>query len=286
MKLGSRLEKCASVLLIVATGVLVSGTKACQEDYDFASQANVPSSTGTSASTATPSATVTPSVTPTGSQTPSSGGTATVTPTVTPDPGDDEETQGATGEDDLFNQLSTLGEGKSARAVGGDRGAQGAAAAGGAGQVGGNWLGEAFTKDSEGAWRDKDGDGYSDTLEEERQSDPQDSGSTPQLGATTKLDERVRPQDVEREADRRGDESRMADDDEVELDADTDGIPDEVENQRGMNPKAGDSDADGIRDDRELVLGTNPLRVDSDSDGISDAREYSAGMDPTIPEPK
>jgi hypothetical protein len=285
MKLGSRLERCASALLVVATGVLVSGTKACQRDYDFASQSNVPAATGTPLNTATAAATTTVTVTITGSITPGTATPGTVTPTGTADPGgDSEETQGAVGGDDLFNELSSLSEGRSLAGAPVAKELEGAA--GDSSKGGENWLGGAFSKDAEGSWKDRDGDGFSDTLEEEKQSDPQDSASTPRLSGGTRLEDRVRPQDVEQEADRRGDESRRSGDEEVELDTDVDGIPDEIETQRGLNPRAADSDQDGIRDDREVVLGTNPLRVDSDSDGISDAREYAAGSDPTVPEPK
>lgn len=290
MKFGSRLERFASVLLVMATGVLVSGTKACQEDYDFASQSNLPSATGTPVSSATFTPTITGTVTitgsitetPVGSVTPS--GSSTATPTVTPVESDDQETQGAAGGDDLFSELSALSEGKSSA---GAAGAQRAAARSDSAvrAHGENWLGTAFSKDQEGAWNDQDGDGYSDSLEEEVGTNPQDASSSPKV-ASTKLEARIRPQEVEQEADRRGDDSRAADGDEVAPDSDVDGIPDEVENQRGTNPNAIDSDGDGLRDDREIVLGTNPLRTDSDGDGISDAREYADGSDPTIPDAK
>jgi hypothetical protein len=259
--------------------VLVSGTKACQEDYDFASQANVPG-TGTPASSQTPTPTTTATITPTGSITPVGTGTATATPTGT-DAADsgDEETQQVGAGDDLFNELSALSESKSGS------GATGAGAAAVAGAKGQNWLGSAFSKDSE-AWTDSDGDGFSDAMEEEHQSDPRSATSAPKLESNTKLEDRIRQQEVEQEADRLGDEARSAGDEEEESDTDGDGVPNGVEEQRGMNPGAADSDQDGVRDDRELVLGTNPLKVDSDADGVSDMREYTSGTDPTIPETK
>ena len=292
MRANTRLERCATVLLIVAIGALVSGTKACQEDYDFASQSNVPANTGTPSDSATATQTVTATgsatvtITPTGTIVQVTGTVTpaeTAEPDVTDDPNaGDETTQGASGGGDLFNELSSLGEDKSRIGARDLKNAPSSDKRGG--NKGSNWLGEAFTKDTDGAWRDRDGDGFSDNLEEEADSDPKDAGSIPKLEASSRLEDRIRPQEVEQEADRRGDESRFAGEDEVEVDTDVDGIPDEVEIQRGLNPASMDSDQDGIRDDRELVLGTNPLRIDSDSDGISDSREYSAGLDPTIPE--
>lgn len=286
MKFGSRLERCASALLVIGIGVLVSGTKACQEDYNFADQANVPGGTGTPASTLTATASVTPSITPTGSITPTANGTTTATPVNTTDPGDGGEddggdnTEDAGAGDDLFNELSALSEGKSGGRA--DAGAKPDVS----GSKGENWLGAAFAKDPEGSWRDGDGDGFSDSFEEEHQSDPQNAGSTPKVETSTRLEDRIRQQEVEQQADRLGDQSRTAEGEEASLDSDVDGVPDEIEEQRGLNPQSIDSDQDGLRDDRELVLGSNPLSVDSDGDGISDVREYALGSDPTIPEQK
>jgi hypothetical protein len=281
MKFGSRLERCASALLVIGIGVLVSGTKACQEDYNFADQANVPGGTGTPASTLTATASATPSVTPTGSITPTVNGTNTPTPVGTDDPADDgEDTQEAGGGDDLFNELSALSESKSGGRAGG------AAKPDAASSKGQNWLGAAFSKDPEGSWRDGDGDGYSDAFEEEYQSEPQNAASAPKLETSTRLEDRIRQQEVEQQADRLGDEARVGEGEDAPVDSDVDGVPDDIEEQRGLNPQSIDSDQDGLRDDRELVLGSNPLSVDSDGDGISDVREYALGSDPTIPEPK
>lgn len=284
MKFETSLERCASALLVVAAGVLVGGTKACQENYDFASQSNVPSATGTAVNSATPTPTPTTSgtvsLTPSGS--PVAVGSATATRTATPMETGDPSTQGAVGGDSLFNQLSALSEGGTPGAAGQRAAASVDSKTNSADE---NWLGEAFSKDGEGSWADQDRDGYSDVLEEEAGTNPQDASSAPKI-ATTKLSDRIRPQDVELESDKRGDDSHAADGATDSLDSDMDGIPDEVEVQRGTNPNAIDSDSDGIRDDREIILGTNPLRTDSDGDGISDALEYSQGSDPTIPEQK
>jgi hypothetical protein len=263
--------------------VLVSGTKACQEDYDFASQANV-AGTGTAVSSLTATPSSSPTITPTGSITPADTGTVTPTPSDVADDEGEETGQAGAG-DDLFNELSALSEGKSGGSVAA-AGAAGAVISAGGAAKSENWLGAAFSKDPEDTWRDSDGDGFSDAMEEANQSDPRNSASAPKLEGATRLEDRVRQQEVEQEADRLGDESRSASEGEGESDSDGDGIPDVVEVQRGTNPNAGDSDQDGLRDDREIVLGTNPLKVDSDADGISDMREYISGTDPTITDGK
>jgi hypothetical protein len=198
-------------------------------------------------------------------------GSATITAAAT----ETEDSEVAVGDGDLFQELSALGA-KTGGAAG--------VAAGAAGSKSENWLGEAFTKD-DGSWQDADADGFSDGLEKDRETDPQNAGSAPSELGATKLNDRISPQDVELEVQRLAAESRDSGE-EAAQDSDADGIPDDVEKQRGMNGTAADSDADGLRDDRELVLGTNPVRSDSDGDGISDNREYMLGLDPTIPEPK
>jgi hypothetical protein len=264
---GSRLDRFASALVVLSVGVLVSGTKACQEDYQFAAQSTV-----TPTTTETPEGTITGSPTVTGSVTP----VATATGTITVAPTETEDTEVATGDGDLFQELSALGT-KS------EGGAVGAASAGSGAKID-NWLGEAFAKD-DGSWQDADADGFSDAMEKASESDSQNANSTPNEPGTTKLEERISPQDVELETRRLAEESK-GDGEEGNVDTDSDGIPDEVERQRGMNSAAVDSDAEGLRDDRELVLGTNPLRADSDADGISDNREYLNGLDPTISDGK
>ncbi|MEM7246216.1 MAG: hypothetical protein AAF533_12785 [Acidobacteriota bacterium] len=69
------------------------------------------------------------------------------------------------------------------------------------------------------------------------------------------------------------------------LDADMDGVPDELEELMGLDPTLADSDgdtvpdgladgdADGVPDWREFILGTDPTRRDTDGDGIDDGDE-------------
>lgn len=93
----------------------------------------------------------------------------------------------------------------------------------------------------------------------------------------------------------------------VVLDADQDGIPDDLEPKYGTDPLNPDSDDDGLRDGDEanvyftvptafdtdqdglsdgaevLQYGTDPLNRDTDGDETSDGREVAAGRDPLDP---
>jgi hypothetical protein len=140
-----------------------------------------------------------------------------------------------------------------------------------------NWLGESFSKEDDNSWQDSDGDGFSDGLEEDFGTDPNGAGSAPRSALVTRLAARVGPDAVGDEAPRESGDV---------TDTDSDGVSDEIEEQRGMNPRSMDSDADGLPDNKELAFGSNPLQVDSDGDGISDGREFDFGADPTVAEPK
>jgi hypothetical protein len=59
----------------------------------------------------------------------------------------------------------------------------------------------------------------------------------------------------------------------ITLDADGDGLADEVELQLGTDPYNPDSDGDRLLDGDELALGFDPLNPDTDGDGILDGDE-------------
>ena len=67
-------------------------------------------------------------------------------------------------------------------------------------------------------------------------------------------------------------------------DADGDGVPDQVELRRGMNPESSDSDGDGLPDGWEVREGTAPTTADAsaddDDDGLSNRGEYAVKTDP------
>lgn len=298
MQKSSLLDRVAGGLVLVSLGVVVSGTDACQENYNFAAQASI-----TPQASVTPTGSITPtgSATVTGTQSPQVTGSVTATPVesaATPDesPGTDQ----AFDDTNLFTELSRL-DSKSQDSVVG-------AATGGSGVD--NWLGGAFQKDASGAWVDSDGDGYSDDLEQDSGSDGRDGSSTPINVTVTRIEIRMRAVDGDldglsvAEETQRGTNQSSEDSDrdgkldgaevlsggnplaagDLYQDADGDGLSDDFEKEKGMNPSVVDSDGDGLKDDREMVAGTNPLHADTDGDGISDAREMDLGSDPTISE--
>jgi uncharacterized protein (DUF1800 family) len=56
-------------------------------------------------------------------------------------------------------------------------------------------------------------------------------------------------------------------------DSDGDGLSNLQEYQRGTDPHKADTDGDGLSDSQEIALGTNPLNADTDGDGLSDWAE-------------
>ena len=78
---------------------------------------------------------------------------------------------------------------------------------------------------------------------------------------------------------------------EVSVDSDGDGMPDEWELQHGFDPND-PTDASGDADEGDLVnldeykYSTNPNKEDTDGDGYSDKKEIDAGTDPLDPDDK
>ncbi|HOY59625.1 MAG TPA: hypothetical protein PK640_16005, partial [Verrucomicrobiota bacterium] len=69
-------------------------------------------------------------------------------------------------------------------------------------------------------------------------------------------------------------------------DADGDGLPDDWESSRGLNPfdptdADRDDDGDGLVNRREFDAATDPNSWDTDGDGLNDRWEIEAGLDPT-----
>jgi hypothetical protein len=69
-------------------------------------------------------------------------------------------------------------------------------------------------------------------------------------------------------------------------DADSDGLTNLQEYQRGTNPKLADTDGDGMPDGWEVANGLNPLvndaSADADSDGLTNLQEYQRGTNPGL----
>lgn len=291
------LDRLSGGLLLVSLGVMVSGTKACQEDYDFAAQTSV---------TPVPTASDTPTITPTE--------TGTAKPTLTPKPDATEApqpvtTSGAGDDTGIFDELSALSS-KSPETVKAAAGGVPSAGVGSADSTSGNWLGGAFSDDGIQNWEDSDGDGFSDNLEEQIGSDAYDAGSEPRGVAKTRVADRIVARDGDMdglsndEESQRGTNPAVADTDQdgktdgAEVlsggdplvsgdsytDTDGDGLSDEYERSKGLAIAAKDSDRDGLSDEREVVFSTHPLNPDTDGDGISDGREVSQGSDPVTPD--
>lgn len=73
-------------------------------------------------------------------------------------------------------------------------------------------------------------------------------------------------------------------------DEDADGLPDDWESARGLNPDdpadAGqDADNDGLTGREEFLHGLDPRNADSDGDGLNDGVELALGRDPVRAEP-
>ncbi len=64
-------------------------------------------------------------------------------------------------------------------------------------------------------------------------------------------------------------------------DPDGDGMTNAEEAQQGTDPLESDTDGDGMSDGQEMEQGTNPNNPDTDGDGVSDGEELEQGTDPT-----
>ena len=113
---------------------------------------------------------------------------------------------------------------------------------------------------------DTDGDGLTDTEEEQRGTDP--------LVADTDGDDLLDGEEVETVLS-----------DPLLPDTDADGLPDGQEVQQfKTDPRNPDSDADLLNDGDEIENNTDPKIQDSDQDGLGDGAEISLGTDPRQPD--
>lgn len=305
MKKNTPLERTVAFLVLISVGVVVGGTKACQEDYSVGGQTKLKdtaTATATTTETADAESTETPTPTPTTTSIVTPIATFTSTPEVSIQ---------AANSNGLYQQLSALGEHsaekKAAAAIG--AGAVGRVGA----DAGGNWLGRGFNSAKNGAgngWIDSDGDGFSDSFEQQRATDALDSMDVPSGVATSKLNQRVRaldpdldglvtaeevrigtnPNSLDSDLDGRADGAEVLSDGDPLApgdqypDSDGDGISDSYERDNNMDPQRLDSDGDGLRDDLEVTVGSDARNPDSDSDGISDGKEFDLSSDPVLAE--
>lgn len=301
----SVLERIAASMALVSIAVAVTGTKACQENYEVGAQASItrsPSGTTTTTPGATVTGTITITPTATGSTEPT---VVAATPTDDVSTSDNEGAASndvGAGDPGLLQELSVLGD-KSDDTLPGSGGSSAAAAKGD-----GNWLGKGFDGSQ---WEDSDGDGFSNSREERSGSDANDANVVPTDVEKGQLNARLRQLDDDMDGLlnddelKRGTNVNVADSDgdgktdgaevlsgsdpldasALYVDSDSDGLSNSFEETKGFNPNSNDSDSDGLRDDLELVVGSNPTKIDSDGDGISDGREYDLNTDPLLGEP-
>jgi len=88
--------------------------------------------------------------------------------------------------------------------------------------------------------------------------------------------------------------ARLSGDGELLPDSDGDGLTDQFESTRGLDPTLKDTDGDGLSDKVELKLGMDPKTPDSncqpseladtDYDGLNDCEERYLGTDPQLPD--
>lgn len=251
MRTRSIAEKLCFSISLIGFGLALSGTKACQEDYNFAAQSNITPS-ATESPTATEDngiTTLTPTPTTTGSQpsvTPTSVTTPTVTPTISTQAGLLDALR-AVGTNTALDHTSDTNKTTNPYAEALRNKPE-------------NWLGTAFAHNPPAAIIDSDRDGYTDWLEDIMGSNPGDLISVPPY-PVTHLKERIGLTSQEAE-------------DRLHIFEQT--MPAESRNL--------DTDGDGLRDNLEIAIGSGPNKQDSDGDGILDGKEFDLGSDPVKPE--
>jgi len=301
----TKLKRLSMSVLFVSAGILLSGTKACQEDYDLGSRTQ-----------AQPTSTPTPTETPEGEETETPSPTPTVIGTVTIGTSTPTPEAGAA----FLGALSGIGVVESENYYGlkqaggaADGGSDGdGGAAGERARIGENWLGRSFLGEESDAAiaatvEDTDDDGYTDALEEASSTDRGDQYSQPRPGASVLMN-RFRGVDDDYDGLSNDDEASLGSDpfkpdtdgdgarDGAEYasksdllnpaampdDSDGDGLSDEYEALVGTNPASADTDSDRLPDGVEIAINTQPRVADTDGDGALDGREYQSGADPTI----
>ena len=294
-----KLKQLSFLFTILFFGVVLSGTKACQEDYFFATQTTgvtdpdandgdgTPTATPTVTRTGTTTPTPTPSRTATTAPTTSVVPTATVGPTVSVVPTATVKTAAlvsgfsfksdlpdATKEDLADKEKKTEETNNSSSVSGAETETVKPS----------NWLGTAFSK--EGKFIDSDGDGFADEYELAKGSNPKNRNSVPDISSLGKFDDRVFRNDVDKDGctdtiETGSNRDPLTANEDIS-DSDGDCLSDEFETANNLGQAKADSDGDGLDDGAEVGYGTNPYVKDTDGDGISDGVEVREGKDPLV----
>lgn len=261
---------------IILSASLLTANKGCQENYELA-----PGAGTTPTSTATPTATATPTPTP-------SVEIASVLSEVKKLGQEDSDNS------NLLKIEASADKFHNAKDVAKNS----------------NWLGNIYNDEIADMAKDSDQDGFSDNLENDFDSDPNNKLSVPQADPITQLAARFTEQDDDRDGvlnteevalslnPKRADSDNDGFNDGLEIlsksnpkdlqsypaDLDGDGLSTDYENQHNIDPTNKDSDSDGLNDGYEIEISSNPSSNDSDHDGILDGKEVELGSDPTIAE--
>jgi Bacterial TSP3 repeat len=305
-------RKSALILIsLLSLTPLLLGTNSCREDYDLGSRT---SNTGTETVTPTGSVSPTPDedddddglVTRTPTFTPTATGsldslTPTATPTpqaVTPTPMMNSLMKGIVRDLNDSQAVDRTDSNTSARNTGNISTSSERIAPNGAG----NWLGNAFNKDKEDTesdknWKDSDGDGFSDSLEKQYNTDYQDLNSTPaisfELNEQNDLD--INAVFVDKDGNDCPDvtenfvrefiQSRGSNE-ANDVDSDNDCLPSSLEELLGSSDQKADSDEEGLLDSYEVALGTDLNKQDTDGDGVRDITEVDLNGNPLVQDVK
>ena len=264
------------VLVLLGVSLILTGTDACQEDYQLGSQSEVDdesddetvnaTQTAAAVATQTAAAVATQTAEAVATQTAAAAATQTAAPLATetaqaiatetaeaaesPEPGitETEDLSAAS----LLKSLASLAPEKKADASKTPL----PVVVGSGGSASGNnrnWLGNIYT-DKPDKNLDSDNDGFTNLLERDLGLDADDSFSFP-TKLVTHISVRLENY-----------ESLKA----LYLADPVDGSP--------------DSDDDQLSDDLELAIGSNPSQADSDNDGVLDWKEFEIGSDPIVSE--
>ena len=291
--------------------LLMSGTKACQTDYELGAQTDI-------SPTPTPTATIgddddddfTDDDDDDGTPTPTNTATGTPTATASASPTATAGTLETSGPAGFLQALAGL-DNTDADLEEAPPSSRRGASTSGQNLPDRNWLGNIYNDDSgEEARQDTDGDGYTDRLEADSGTDATDATSTPPAPVTW-LKERLLGLDDDGDGLKNQEEGELgsnpnrkdSDGDGVTdgaeklsssdptsavsklIDSDGDGLGDSYETTIGTNTTSPDTDRDGLQDAAEIAVGADPMQIDSDHDGILDGKEVELGADPIRAEP-
>ena len=305
-------KKLTSILILIFIVLMLGGTKACQQDYDFASKANI-GTTGTTTPTDTPETdgTILANTTPTvfGSITVSVIPTVIISPSLTVIASPSPVVTGTVTVSTTQTVVNIIGNTSSQTdSISLNKAFEASNNRNSTNKninslSNNNWLGEAFQKskssdleDSENqntdlqsdTQVDDDKDGYTNSLENEFGTNKKNISSFPKNYLTSNINQLLsKLNDTDLDG--------LNDDKEILLgtdinnqDSDNDGCSDGLEVLSKSNPLDANSkpfndyDNDCLSEEYEKSIGTDPYSEDTDGDGLSDGMEVIIHTDPLV----